>query len=220
MTTSLKTMNDVNAVYDRGLKYLKNKLIVCPMCEKTYSSESAAIKHLNARSCHRMRDLIEGTVHETKAYAMYKVIISNMKPDAQISLSTFRKSPMYNPISRFTMFCSLHSVFDADVYLSWLNEVKKIENVNVILKEGVREDVLREFRIFAQKYNIIPSEKIYNMYRDDLLTDDEYLVRCIEKAQIGLVFLATRDDFPFTERFDKLPLDYQNRIREMAEAIL
>lgn len=218
--TKLKTLNDIDAIYEKGLKRLKNNLLVCPVCEKTYSNEAAAIKHLNARSCHKMQDVIAGTVHETKAYAMYKVIISSMKPDAQITLNTFRKSPLYNPIARFTMFCSLHAVFDADVYLAWLNEVKGFENVNTVLKEGVREDNLREFRLFAQKYNIIPSEKIYNAYREDLLTDDEYLVRCIEKAQIGLAFLASRDDFPFSERFESLPLDYQNRIKEIAEAIL
>lgn len=218
--TKLKTLNDIDSVYDKGLKHLKNKLMVCPMCEKSYSSEHAAKKHLDARSCHRMQDVIAGTVHETKAYAMYKVIISSMKPDAQISLNTFRKSPLYNPIARFTMFCSLHSIFDADVYLAWLNEVKGIENVNTVLKEGVREDNLREFRLFAQKYNIIPSEKIYNAYREDLLNDDDYLVRCIEKAQISLAFLASQEDFPFSERFDGLPLDYQNRIRDIAEAIL
>lgn len=218
--TKLKTINDIDALYDKGLKKLKNGLLVCPVCEKTYSNEPAAIKHLNARSCYKMQDVISGTVHETKAYAMYKVIISSMKPTARISLSTFRKSPLYGPIARFTMFCSLHSVFDADVYLAWLNEVKGFENLHTVLKEGIREDNLREFRIFAQKYNIIPSEKIYNAYREDLLTDDEYLVRCIEKAQIGLVFLASRDDFPFSERFESLPLDYQNRIKEIAEAIL
>ena len=218
--TNLKTLNDIDAVYDKGLKYLKNKLMICPVCEKSYSSETAAKKHLEARNCHKMQDVISGTVHETKAYAMYKVIISSMKPDAKISLTTFRKSPLYNQIARFTMFCSLHSVFDADVYLAWLNEVKGIENVSTVLKEGVREDNLREFRIFAQKYDIIPSEKIYNAYRDDLLTDDDFLVRCIEKAQIGILFLADQPDFPFEDRLASLPLDYQNRVEAVIEAIL
>lgn len=218
--TNLKTLNDVDAVYDSGLKQLKNKLFVCPMCEKTYTCETSAKKHLDARNCHKMLDLIKDTVHETKAYAMYKVIISSMNPGAQISLGSFRKSPLYNQIARFTMFCSLHSVFDADVYLSWLNEIKKFDSVPVILKQGISEENLREFRLFAHKFNIIPSEKIYNKYRDDLLTDDEYFVRCIEKAQIGLVFLLQQEDFPFEERMKSLPIDYQNRITAIAEAIL
>lgn len=217
---SIKTMNDVGALYEKGMKKLKNGLLVCPVCEKSYRCELSANKHLNARNCHKMQDLVKGTLHETKGYAMYQLLVSNLNPSAKLSLQTFQKSPMYNPVMRFTMFCSLHSVFDCDVYLSWLNEVKGLEQVNTILKEGIREDNLREFRIFAQKHSLMPSEKIYDAYREDLLTDDEYLVRCIEKAQISLKFLASREDFPFEERLANLPIDYQIRITEIAEAIL
>lgn len=218
--SNLKTFNDVDAIYAKGLRQLKNRLYVCPMCEKTYSSEAAGLKHVAAKKCHKMQQLIEGTVHETKAFVMYKVIVANLNPDAQLTLATFRKSPMYTPVARFTMFCSLHSVFDANVYLSYLNEYKEIENVNAILSAGILEENLRDFRLFAQKYNIIPSDTIYEKYREDLLTDDEYFVRCIEKAQIGLAYLARKEDFPFEERMASLPLDYQLRINEIAEAIL
>lgn len=217
---TVKTMNDIDAMYDAGMKKLNNGLLLCPVCGKSYKCQIAANKHIAARDCHSMKDLVKGTVHEVKGYAMYQLLVSNLNPSARITLTTFQKSPMYNPVMKFTMFCSLHAVFDCNVYLSWLNEIKKFVHVNQILKEGIREDNLREFRLFAQKYNLIPSEKIYNAYREDLLTDDEYLVRCIEKAQIGLNFLARQEDFPFEERLAALPVDYQNRITEIAEAIL
>lgn len=217
---TVKTMNNIDALYDAGMKKLRNGLLVCPVCEKTYKCESSAKKHIEARDCHSMKDLVKGTVHEVKGYAMYQLLVSNLNPEARVSLQLFQKSPMYNPVMKFTMFCSLHAVFDCNVYLSWLNEIKKFVHVNQILKEGIREDNLREFRIFAQKYDLIPSAKIYDAYREDLLTDDEYLVRCIEKAQIGLNFLAKQEDFPFEERLASLPVDYQNRITDIAEAIL
>lgn len=216
----MKTMNDVNAVYDQGLKTLKNGLMVCPVCEKTYQNELAARRHVDKRDCYKMQDIIGGTVHETKAYGLYKELIAAMSPKAQISISTFRKSPMYGPVSRFTMFCSLHEVYDSNSYLAYLNEVVKIEQVNTLLKAGLDEQHLREFRVYAHKYDLIPSDKYYDNYRDDLLTDDEFLVRSIEKARVGLTFLAMRDDFPFEERFSKLPIDYQNRISAIADEIL
>lgn len=216
----MRTMNDVNAVYDQGLMQLKNKLFVCPVCKKTYSNELAGIKHVNKRGCYKMEDVVAGTVHETKGYALYQTLVAELQPNAKVDLKTFRKSPLFNGIMRFTMFCSLHSVFSVDVYLSWLNEIKKLEQINTILKEAVKEDNLREFRIFAQKHALIPSDLFYSRYRDDLIEDDEFFIRSIEKAQVGVTFLATQPDFPFEERLDRLPLDYKNRATQLFEAIL
>lgn len=218
--TTLRTMNDVNAVYDQGIKTLKNGLLVCPMCEKTYKNELAAHKHVNERNCHKMIDVVKDTLHETKGYGLYKNLIAALKPNAQLSLATFRKSPMYNSVMRFTMFCSLHEVFSSDIYVAFLNEIKKIEQVNAILSAGVKEENLREFRIFAQQYDLIPSESYYSKYRDDLINDDDFFIRSIEKSRIGLRFLAAQSDFDFEDRFDKLPIDYQNRLKSILEQIV
>jgi hypothetical protein len=218
--TTLKTMNDVNALYDAGMTKLKNGLLLCPVCGKTYKTEAPAKKHIEARSCHRMQDIIKDTMHEAKAYGMYKILISSLQPNARVTLNSFRKSPMYSPVARFTMYCSLHEVFSCDTYMAWLNEIKGIQNVNVLLQQALLDENLREFRIFAHVHDLIPSEHFYQAYRDDLISDDEFFIRSLERAKVGVRFILKQDDFPFEERCAKLPLDYAMRLERLLEEVL
>lgn len=216
------SLNDIDALYDAGPKIMKNGAIQCPVCEKIYQSETAAKKHVEKRNCHDLKKVIEGTIFEMKAYALYKMLLAALNDKAKVSMSTFRKSPLYKPVARFSMFCSANEVFSMDTYVAYLNEIKGIEHVGAILSEGIKEKSLADFRLFAQRMNLIPSEDFYAKYRDDLLTDDNFLVRSIEKARISLQFLASLpvEEFDFCTRMENLPADYQNRLEELINTVI
>lgn len=218
--TELKTMNDVNAVYDQGYKTLKTGQFLCPMCGKLYKHEYAIKKHMEKRSCHSMLDVIKDTVHEAKAYSMYKILIAALQPNARVTLESYRKSPMYSPVARFTMYCSLNEVFSCDTYLAWLNEIKGFKTVNVILQQAILDENLREFRIFAHRHDLIPSDRFYDAYKNDLIEDDDFFIRSLERAKIGVRFLVAQKDFPLDERCDKLPIDYRMRLQQLMDGVL
>lgn len=221
--TTLKAFNDIGALYDAGPKILKNGIIMCPVCNKTYQTETGAKKHIEKRDCYRLIDEIKDTLHETKAYGIYQEVVAAINPKARVSINTFRKSPLYNQIARFSLFCSMHEVFDALEYLSFINMKKGLEDVRSALSAGLEEANLREFRILAHKYDIIPSDLFFQRYKDDLINDDDFFIRSVEKAKIGLKFLARKSEsgeFPFEERCESLPIDYQNRLTAILDVIV
>jgi len=217
--SSLNVINEIDAMYDKGVTSHQNGLHVCGVCGKVYKTLKAAQKHMERKDCYKLFDLVKDTMHETKAYTLYKTLVSALNPNARVTLNIFRKSPMYNPVVRFSMYCSLNEVFSTDIYVSWLNEIKGIEQVNAILSEGIKDDTLREFRLFAHKHELMPSELYYQRYKDLLMEDDDFLVRSIEKAKIGAIFIAKEATFPFVERMEALPMDYQLRLQQLYEAI-
>ncbi len=218
--TTLKTVNDVEKLYAKGIIHLKNTDFLCPVCGKTYKHLHTAEKHLEKRDCHTMQQLMEGTIHEAKGLGLYQELIASLNPKATVSLAKFRKSTMYKPVMRFIMFCVIHQVFDIRVYLDWLNQIKAIHNLPTILSQGTEEPVLREFRDFAQLFSLMDSEKFFKMYGDRLRTDDDFFVRSIEKSLIGLIWLANHKDFPMDERVEGLPIGYKDRVMAVAEKLL
>lgn len=220
MSSTLKLIQDIEAIYEKPIIELKNKSFICPVCGKSYMKQHSAELHLARKSCHKLKDIVTGTLTEARAYEIYKDVLSNVNPRARISMNGFKKSPMYNSFVRFVMFCTLHEVFDPLCYLDWLNQIKNLQNLPLLLKVGIEEATVREFRTFAQVMELMNSQKFFDAYKEDLLTDDGFLVRSLEKAKISIKWLARSEEFPFAERMENLPIDYQNRIEEIAKELV
>lgn len=216
----IKLLRDMDEVYNKQIKELPAGGYICPVCGKSYVRKVAAENHLSNKDCHKLQDVIKDTLTEMRSYAIYKDVVSQVNPNAKVGLSQFRKSKLYNGFGRFSLFCTLHEIFDPLCYVDWLNQIKGYENLPLLLKKGAEEPILREFRLFSQVMELMDSEKFYGSYKEDLLTDDGFFVRSIEKAKISLKWLARKEDFPFDERLASLPVDYQNRIESLIQELV
>lgn len=217
---ALNLINSIDKLYEKPIQKLKNGTFICPVCGKSYLSETPAVKHMEQKNCHKLKDIMAGTLSEARAYAIYKDVLAQVKPNVHPTMNMFRKSPLYNGFGRFVLFCSLHEVFDPLCYMDWLNQIKGIENLPALLSAGIKEANLHEFRIFAQIMELMNSEKFYNTYRDELLSDGAFFVRSVERAKISIKWLARQDDFPFDEYLSSLPVDYQMRIEAVVRELV
>lgn len=217
--SNIKTINDVEALYEKGMKLHKNGLYECPVCGKTYKTKSGADAHIAKRDCYSLQDLYKDTVHEVKAYALYREFVAELQPKSRVNIASFRKSNMYNPITRFTLFCTLHQIFSSSLYVRWLNEIKGFEQVNLILSKGIEEPMMREFRVFLQANDLIPSESFYEKHEETLKTDDEFLVRSIETSRLGVIWYFKKLGDDLQDRMSSLPQGYQDRVNAVCRKI-
>lgn len=216
--SDLKIMNSVDAMYDVTLVPLKNGINLCPVCGKTFAKFWALERHFAQKNCHTLRDVAKGTLTELRAYQLYKDVISEVNPKARISLKTFIKSKFYNQFVRLSMFCTLHEITDVLAYLDWLNQIKNLTNLPTLLKVGIEEQSMREFRLFSHSCDLMGSAKFFERFKDELESDDLFFIRSIEKAKISIYWLAMNHP-DFDGRMNRLPVDYQNRIMELVNTL-
>lgn len=209
---NMKTVNDVDKLYKKPIKKLKNGIFLCPVCEKDFQTERGAEIHKEKKECHTLKHLVEGTIHEGKGFGLYQEIVGSINPKARVTLATFRKSTFYKPMMRFILFCVLHQVFDIRQYVDWLNQIKKIENLPKLLSVGTEEPILREFRDFAQLFELMDSQKFFDKYKEKLEEDDDFFIRSIEKGLISLSWLSRLESYDIDSRVERLPIDYKNRL--------
>jgi hypothetical protein len=210
----IKTFNDVSGLYESGL-IEEDGAYRCPVCNKTYKRLTSAQKHIEKQDCFSVRDVFENTVHEAKAFVLYKNIVSVKNPRANLSLRVFRKSNLYKNCVKFIVFCNLHEVKVPDIYFMWLRDYRNIRNDNTILTAGREEANLRDFRVFQQKYNYIDSEHFFGTHKENLEEDATFFIRSIEKAHIGLQWLMEKQPDYFESVYSELPADYMIRIEQL-----
>lgn len=207
-----KSINDLDKEYDKGL-IEKGDVLVCPVCDKEYKRKSAAEKHLEARDCFSLSDLYVNTVYETRAYGIYRGLVSVISPKSTVSLGTFRKSPYYNGSIRMAIFSAVHSMnHQQQTYFDWLIEFKGCGQINSLLSLATKESTLREFRKFLIQFDqFIESKEFYPKNRQFMISDPAYFVRSLETAQVSLRYILERDDFPFEVVMESMTTDDQMR---------
>lgn len=210
----IKTFNDVSKLYEGGL-IEEDGAYTCPVCKKVYKRLTSAQKHIEKQDCFSVKDIFANTLHESKAFALYKSIVSVKNSRAQLSLKVFRKSSLYKNTVKFTVFCNLHEVKVPDIYYMWIRDYKGFKYDNAILTEGQKESNLRDFRVFQQKHNYIDSDKFFETYKDELMDDTNFFIRSIEKAHLGLMWLIENHPDFFDEIYSDLEADYVIRIEDL-----
>lgn len=219
MTDIVKLVNDVSSLYQEGL-LKEDGGYVCPVCKKKYKQLGSAHKHLDRQDCYTVKDLFSGTEYENNAYVFFQSVMSGVNPSARITKQIFVKSKSYSSFVRFILFTSYHDVVDKGLYYSWLHEIVGLKHVNKILSEALKETRLREFRKFLQKNSeLIDSESFVDKYRDDLIEDQHFFIRSIEKSHVSVAYLSSCAEFPFDEVCGSLYDDYYLRLMEIVDAL-
>jgi len=207
----IKTVNDISSLYEGGLIEEDGKY-TCPVCNKTYKRKTSAEKHIEKQDCYSIEDMFANTVHETKAYSLYKSMISLKNPRAIVSMANFRKGSLYKNAVKFIVFCNLHEVKKPDLYYVWLRDMKNLKTENQILLYGQEETNLRDYRDFLQvNPTHIDSKAFFNRHKDLMEQDYNFFIRSVEKSHIGVTYLSNDHEDWIVDMLGKVPVDYFNR---------
>ena len=221
MSKSIKTINDLDTLFEKGL-IEKDGVYECPVCKKQYKRKASAEAHLAKKDCYSLKDLFSGTMHETRAYAIYQELIGMMNPNARLTLNTFRGSPYYNGATRLTLFIALHTLTDQrTTYLTWLNEFRGANSIHRIFSEGTKETNLRSFRSFLRHFpQFIESASYFERYKDILKNDEDFFIRSLETSKMSLDYILNRSDFPFERIMESMNNDNVMRFEALANEVL
>lgn len=212
----VKQVNTIDEIYDGTVIIEKpDGTYECPVCKKVYKQLKRAESHLAERDCYDVRTLFKGTDRERKALLLFQAIMDAFYPNARSTISYFRKNKLYGPVVKFSMFCTIHEVKDPELYFAWIRDAKKFKMINAILKHGLNEANLREYRKFLITHpEFINSATFIDQNSDVLGEDWNFFTRSIEKGHMSIVYFLQHLGITFEELIldNDIPMEYANRL--------
>jgi|AntDeeMinimDraft_6_1070357.scaffolds.fasta_scaffold01003_5 hypothetical protein len=205
----INDIKDINSLYQSDLIYKDDGTIRCPVCDKEYKREKAAIAHYKKQDCFDVVYIFGGSSYESYAYEMYKSALA--KTRSRVSLKIFRKSPSYRVAIQFILICIMYEIPDYGEYYSFLKEIKRYR-MNKIFSYGQRQSHIEEYRFFRHEYGLIASTAFFTKWKDELLNDDMFLLESIEKAHIGISFVE--NNALLVDVIEKMPYGMKHRLHE------
>ncbi len=217
-TTIINQIKDPDELYQSELIEHTNGTFECPVCNKIYKRKTSAVKHYAKQDCYSTFDLFADTPYEESAFGLYESIIAEQNPRARTNLKAFRKSKMYSSAVRFITFCYMNEVDDFGLYYSYLKTIKNYSIPNAILTQGLNEENLRDYRIFLHQHpRYVDSKEFWDRHSEQLLNDEDFFIRSLEKAHITLYSVKARKKA--LDMVDKLPIGYQFRMGELMDKV-
>lgn len=191
---TLKVMNTIEEIYEgKELIFHKNEW-QCPVCKKKYKRQGNAENHLKEQDCYDIKSLIRNTPRETKAWELFTYIMSEINPAARVSISYFRRSKLYTPVSKFSLTCSMYDVADEQLYFVWIELVLKLKHTNAILSHGIKHENIVKFRKWLRDNpSYIDSAEFVKKNEDFLNPDREeydpdFLILSLQRSHLAVEF--------------------------------
>lgn len=214
----IKQIKDPDSLYQGNLIDHDDGRIECPVCHAMYKRRKSAEKHFAKQDCYSVLDLFADTPYEEAALELYQSIISEKNPRARTTLQSFRKSNSYSSVVRFCAFCYANEVDDFGLYYSYMEVIRNFTIMNAALANAINEETLREFRIFLhQNYRYVDSKTFWDRHGEQLLEDDDFFIRSLEKAHITLNSVAMRKKAK--DKASELPIGYQLRMVDLTDKV-
>lgn len=218
----IKTMNDIDSLYDGKAPISDGGSFICPVCNKTYKTEKGCISHIEKRDCYDIGNLFENTLREANALSLYKDIMADVSPNARTSISYFRKSKRYKPLLKYTLVCTTYEIDNCRLYYAWIRDVKGHKHINSILSAASKESYIREYRSFLRENPdlIENSETFIERNYDSLREDEHFFTLSLEKSHFTIKSFLSYMEWDM-DRFigflSEFPLDYRNRIANVID---
>lgn len=210
---------DIDAMFNVPPVELDDGEFQCPVCDKKYKTKNGAVSHMNKQDCIEFKHLYNNTSYEIFGAKIFKYILAELKPTAKPTISTFKKSPSYNPVMRFVTFLYHYKMSHMfDNYISWLILRKNAKYMNQILKYGCDVGNLHSFKLDMNALDAVDCTKFIELNFDRLKDDPNYLTYCVEHCHIGVLPLLVLNDFE--PIINAMSLSNQERLYDFVDEVL
>lgn len=198
-------VNDVSHLFQKPVETDKKGRFVCPVCGKDYATRAGIFRHMEKQDCAPADLLFADTVTERIGYDFFISSAPEFNKNQRKGLSVFRKSKYYRQVLMYVLHCMTNKA-DPYMFYEWAKLKKKPRYYNHILSLMMKDTSLVEFREhLIQNEELIDSEKFYQANEEYLLSNTAFLVRSLERGDIGLDFCMNHPSVDLTSRVDAFP---------------
>lgn len=189
----MKLFRDLDEIYIGDIRQT-NYGWMCPVCDKTYKRESAAIKHWHKRECHSLVDRLAGLPFERRMFDFYKQFSAEFLSGGPVSLGQFRKnSASYRRIFDFLVLCVDKHIENPYQFAEYQLICSKYLPPYAALSRAKYE--YQHFIDFLRREpDLIDSESYYEKHQEELQDDMTACLNALEHANIGLDYLLSKID--------------------------
>src|SRR5690554_5255835 len=200
-------MNDVSHLFKEPVKQDKEGRFACPVCGKKYSTRAGVYRHIGEEACAPAHLMFADTVTEDVAYDLFVETVGYYNKHQRFGIGSFRKSKYYKGVTALALHCMSNKV-NAQLFCDWIRLVKKPRYYNHLLSLGMKDSSLVDFRKhLVRNEELIDSEQFFEQNEEMLLKNTPFLIRSIQRGDIGLDFCMDHND-----------IDLGSRVESMTEA--
>jgi len=187
---TVEIVNDLEAMFVGDVVPSDDGSFKCPVCEKSYKRKANAEKHFAEKLCYSYRNMFKGTETEGHLYTIYKQLRTTQYGTS--SFFKFQKSKQYDIIARFHIFCYDNNVREQFSYIQYgldrfSDDVKSAFQILPIL---TKESILKDYYYWRRcNVSVDESDMFVNSNRDRLLEDKNFMLRSLERGDVGLQYL-------------------------------
>lgn len=214
----MQILNDIDKLYEITPSHHKTMKggYICPICNNPYVTEDGFVKHLAKKDCYDIKALVKGTSLEDTAYKWYVEVKESESGRAVYNINTFRKDRLFASYIKTVIYCIQNDETRFMKYLAYMMLVKNYKTVGGAMKAMLKVVHLREYRLYLQKVNDIEDDAFIERYHDDLIDDQQFLVRSLEKAHLSI---HTFMEVGMTMLLEDMPIDYKDRIMAIVDHV-
>lgn len=191
----MKLFNSLDEIYSGSIR-LTDKGYECPVCGGLYKTAGGAERHYTKQSCHGYKNIFQDTQAESVLLDIFDKLMQVYGRGRKYTVTSLRKSKQYNSIARFYLFCYNNRIPKPSDYLMYVLSVTKWHSPFNGLSYAQKESMLVEFRKAKRVvYDDSASETFWEANKDDILSDNNFLFRSLEKGEIHFEYLFNQIDF-------------------------
>lgn len=197
-------MNDVSHLFEQPVTTDKKGRFVCPVCKKDYATRAGIFRHMEKQDCAPADLLFADTVTERIGYEFFITTVPEFNKNQRKGIGTFRKSKYYRQVLMYVLHCMTNKE-DPYLYYEYIKVKKKPRYYNQVLSYLMKDTSLVEFRNHLIKNEqLIESEQFFQANEEELLSNCAFLVRSIERGDIGLDY-CMHSSIDLASRVDSFP---------------
>lgn len=216
--TTITPINDIDKIYENATPKHTQGGYQCPVCKKQYKQETRCRKHIEERDCYDVKTLFKGTHREEMARKLFMSIMASIGSEARSTLTAFRKHKSYAPVVRYSVFCSIYSIKNPELYYAWMRDVKGFKMMNAILKYAQKESNVGEFRLWLYRNpHYIANAEFIEKNGDCLEDDPKFFILSVERAHVSAVYYMQYFGLTEADIIGKLPTEYGLRFHAVLE---
>ena len=213
MTAKTHYYNDISYLFEQQPECDWNKMeFTCPVCNKKYRTRAGLEKHMKQQDCAPATKIFADTLTEDLSLAFFKETVGEYNPKQRTSLKALRASKSYKPLMRYILHCMANKQ-DPYMFFYWITKQKKPKYYNQALSMGLKDSTLIEYRNFLiYNQHLIESEDFFEHNEQEVLNDDWFLVRSLERGDVGLDYCINSENIDLMKRVENMSVGVRSSL--------
>lgn len=180
---------ELDEIYSKKIISYGDGTFECPVCGKEYKTQKGIDRHYAQRDCHSAKDVFSADKYVTDFYKLY-IQVSSLSPKEKrgYTKNQFRNNKRaYNSVANYYWYCYQNKIQDYYDYIEYILMNASMSTPVMAFNVAQNDRLLKDYRRYKISHiTFEESETFYNRNQSRIPSDTNFLLRALERGEIGI----------------------------------